>query len=305
MAEALQPGLHAPALTYRRGVVLVLLAGVCWSIMGLGVRLMEAANVWQILFYRSCALAPLLFVLMAVRSKGTPVAVIRRAGLAGVIGGLALVAAFSGGIYAIQTTTVANALFLFASAPFFAALLGRVILGESVRSATWIAMAVATLGIVVMVAEGIALGHLIGNSAAIFSALGFAVFTVALRWRKLEDMLPAVFLAGVFAIIVSAAMSFAADFSLAVSAHDLAIALFLGFFQLGLGLTLYTFGSKAVPAAELALLSMTEVVLGSLWVWIFLGEKVAPLTLLGGAILLGAIAGNAITGARRKPTPVM
>ena len=76
-------------------------------------------------------------------------------------------------------------------------------------------------------------------------------------------------------------------------------------FQVGTGLAVYTIGSKVVPAAELALLSMSEVVLGPFWVWIVLGETVAPYTLMGGAVLLSALAGNALSGIRRKPTPIL
>ncbi len=299
------PTVISPTLSYPRGVLLVLLAGVCWSTMGLGIRSMEVANVWQILFYRSCALTPFLFAIIALRSGGRPLAVIRKAGIAAVIGGLGLVVAFTGGIYAIQTTTVANAMFLFATAPFMAALLGRLVLGEEVRSATLIAAAVALVGIVMMVAEGISLGFMRGNVAAIVSALGFAVFTVALRWGKLEDMLPAVFLSGIFAILAAGAVCLLSGYTLAIPANDVAIALALGVFQVGAGLVLYTIGSRAVSAAELAFLTQIEVVLGPLWVWLFLGETAGLYTLAGGAILMGAIAGNAISGIRRKPTPVM
>ncbi len=294
-----------PAPGYRRGVLLVLLAGVCWSSMGLGIRAMESANVWQILFYRSLALAPFLFAVIALRGGERPFAAIRRAGLAGVLGGACLVLAFAGGIFAIQTTTVANAMFLFASAPFFAALLGKAVLGEPVRPATWAAMAGAALGIAVMVAEGIALGHALGNAAAIASAFGFALFTVALRWKKLDDMLPAVFLGGVFAAIVAAIVCLSAGYTLAVPGNDIAISAAMGVFQVGAGLALYTIGSKVVPAVELALLSMTEVLLGPLWVWLFIGETAGFQTLVGGAIVLAAIAANAISGLRRKPVPVM
>ncbi len=305
MTEAVQAALAPSALTYRRGVLLVLLAGVFWSTMGLGIRFMEAANVWQILFYRSCALASFLFVVIAVRSGGRPLEVIGKAGTAGVIGGLALVLAFTGGIFAIQTTTVANAMFLFAAAPFFAALLGWIVLGETVRRATWIAMTVAVAGISLMVWEGISLGYLQGNAAALVSALGFAVFTIALRRRKLDDMMPTVFLAGLFAVAVSGSVCYGAGYTLAVPANDIMVALALGVFQVGAGLTVYTIGSKAVPAAELALLSMTEVVLGPLWVWIVFGEVAGLYTLFGGAVLLAAIAGNALSGLRRKPTPIL
>lgn len=89
--------------------------------------------------------------------------------------------AFAGGIYAIQTTTVANAMFLFASAPFLAAVFGRIILREDVRKATWVAMIFASIGIAIMVIDGISTGQVAGNLSAILSALGFAVFTIALR----------------------------------------------------------------------------------------------------------------------------
>lgn len=107
-----------------------------------------------------------------------------------------------------------------------------------------------------------------GNISVLLSALGFAIFTIALRWEKLGDMLPAVFLAGMFAIVISALVCSLNDYSFVVSNNDAGIALALGVFQVGTGLAIYTIGSKVVPAAELALLSMTEVLLGPFWVWL-------------------------------------
>ena len=293
------------SLSYFNGVLLVLLAGVFWSTMGLGVRQIEYANVWQILLYRSFSLTIFLFILISFRSGFRPFNTIRRVGIAGVIGGIGLVFAFAGGIYAIQTTTVANAMFLFASAPFFAAILGWIILRESVRQSTWVATVVAMVGIGIMVIDGISVGHIVGNIAALISAMGFAVFTIALRWGKLEDMLPAVFLAGIFAIIVSSIACATQGYPFSLSTNDASIALAMGVLQVGAGLAIYTIGSKVVPAAELALLSMTEVLLGPFWVWLFLGEIASTYTLAGGLILLLAIAGNALTGLRRKPIPVI
>lgn len=290
---------------YRRGLLLVLLAGVFWSVMGLVVRLMETATPWQILFYRSGSLAVFLFLVITVRSRGRPFSVYRQAGLSAVLGGFALVLAFAGSIFSIVHTTVANAMFLFATAPFFAALLGWVLLGERVRRATWIAMAVAAVGVVIMVGEGIALGHIMGNVAAVLSALGFALFTIALRWKRRDDMLPAVSLGGFFAMLVAGGACLASGQGFALPAHDIGLATFLGVFQLGFGLSLYTLGAKTVPAAELALLSMTEVVLGPIWVWLILGESAAVATWIGGAILLAAIAGNALTRLRKLPSIVL
>jgi drug/metabolite transporter (DMT)-like permease len=305
MSDSIAAEIEAPGLSYVNGVILVLLAGVFWSSMGIGIRLIEEANVWQILLYRSSALAAFLFVIISFRSGNKPIRAIRKAGIAGAIGGVGLVVAFAGGIYALQTTSVANAMFLFAAAPFLAAFLGWIILRENVRKATWIAMLVAMVGIAIMVLNGMSAGRLVGNLSAILSAAGFAMFTIALRWGKLEDMMPAVFLAGVFALVTSALVCWFEGFSFTIPANDIAVALALGVFQVGLGLTIFTIGSKVVPAAELALLSMTEVLLGPFWVWLFLGETADFYTLAGGAVLMLAIAGNALSGLRRKPVPVI
>ncbi len=305
MHDTLPADVEGSSLSYANGVILVLLAGVFWSSMGLGIRLIEQANVWQILLYRSTALAAFLFVIISYRSGAKPLDTIKRAGIPGAIGGAGLVIAFSGGIYAIQTTTVANAMFLFASAPFLAALFGWVVLRESVRRATWVAMIFALCGIAIMVVNGISMGRLVGNLSAILSAFGFAVFTIALRWGKLEDMLPAVFLAGIFAILTSALVCLVNGYSFSLPPGDVSIAVSMGIFQVGLGLTIFTIGSRVVPAVELALLSMTEVLLGPVWVWLFIGETVSVYTLAGGAVLMLSIAGNALSGLRRKPVPVL
>ena len=110
-----------------------------------------------------------------------------------------------GAILAFQSTTVANAAFLLAASPFLAAVLGRLILGETVAPSTWGAMGLALVGIFVMVREGLAAGAVLGNVAALVSALGFAAFTVALRWRRIEDSLPAALLGSVFGVVAGAA----------------------------------------------------------------------------------------------------
>ncbi len=288
-----------------RGMLLVFFAGVLWSTVGLGIRMIDDALVWQILMYRSISLTALLYVVIRLRSGGNPFQLVRRSGMPGVIAALALVAAYTGGIYAIQATSVANAMMLFASAPFMAAILGRIILGERVRRATWIAIGFATLGITVMVADKTGEAAMDGNLAALGSAFGFAVFTVALRWGKGGDMMPSVFLSGFFAFAIMLGICVALDLPLILSARDGAVSLSMGMFQVGAGLVLYTLGSRSVPAAELTLLSLAEVVLGPVWVWLLLGETATQATLIGGAVLLSAIAGNALSGARRKRPPPM
>ena len=190
-------------MTYGKGVLLVVLAGLLWSFMGLAIRHIDTAGTWAILFWRSVGMVPVLMAFIAWRSGGHPVDRLRRVGFAGVLGGLGLVFAFAGAIYALQATTVANAVFLFAASPFMAALLGWIILKEPVRPATWAAIAVAGVGMFVMVRDGLAGGETAGNFAAVLSAFGFAVFTLTLRWGKLEDMMPAVVLGGLFSMAVA------------------------------------------------------------------------------------------------------
>ena len=290
--------------THKYGVLFVFAAGVLWSTVGLGIRLIEDATVWQILHYRSFSMALFLYVVIRLRSGESPFAQIRRVGFPIVIAALSLVAAYSGGIYAIQTTSVANAMLLFATAPFMAAVLGRIVLKEPVRVATWIAIAVALGGIAIMVADESGSVVIVGSLAALGSALGFAVFTVALRWGRTGEMLPSVFLSGIFGFIISFAVCYFTGLSLTLSLQDGGVAISMGVFQVGAGLILYTLGSRSLPAAELALLSLAEVLLGPFWVWLFLGETASINTLIGGAVLLAAIAGNALSGKRRKPPPI-
>lgn len=285
-------------MSYARGVLLVVIAGFLWSTQGLIVRQIGSHATWAILFWRSCGTLPILLLFIGLTSGGRPFAAIRRAGLAGAIGGLALVFAFSGSIYAMQATTIANAVFLFSASPFFAALLGWLILGEKVRHATWGAIALAGVGMFIMVREGLAIGALDGNIAAATSALGFAVFTIALRRGRLEDMMPAVLLGAVFSTLVAAGVQAAQGSALVLSGPDIAVAMALGAGVVGLGLALYTLGSTVIPAAELTLLSMIEVLFAPVWVWLLLGETASAGTFLGGAVLMVAVAFNGLSGAR-------
>ena len=293
------------AIEARRGLIFVFMAGVLWSTVGLGIRLIDEATVWQILLYRSISLSLFLAMVIYLRSHGNFLKVVKAAGLPGCIAGLSLVGAYSGGIYGIQSTSVANAMLLFAAAPFMAAMLGWIFLRERVRKATWVAILFAILGIGIMVQDKTQSGAaLLGNLSALGGAFGFAVFSVALRWGRSGDMLPAVFLSGIFAIFITSTICSFNGLSFRISVNDTSISMGMGVFQVGAGLVLYTLGSKTLPAAELTLLSLAEVLLGPLWVYLFLNEVATLNTLLGGLVLLLAIAGNAISGARRKPPPI-
>lgn len=286
-------------MRYGLGMVLVVAAGVLWSTQGLIFRQIDTAGTWAVLFWRSVGMVPVLLAFLVWRAGGSPVPAIRKVGLAGVLGGCGLVGAFAGAIYSIQATTIANAVFLFAASPFLTALLGWMVLGERVRLETWAAMGVALAGIYVMVSSDLTGGAMAGNVAALLSALGFAIFTVTLRWRRLDDTLPSVLLGGVFSIIVGAVVAQSLGQSLAVPMADAIWAMLMGAITLTGGMVLYTLGSRVVPAAELALLSNIEVMLAPLWVWWFLNETASAATFVGGAILLVAVIMNGLSGARR------
>ena len=232
------------AAAYRRGVAFILLGSVCASWLGLGIRLMESATAWQILAYRSLGAIPFLLAVIAIRNPGRLAAVFREAGPASLVGALGLAAAFSGMIIAIQRASVANAMFLLAAAPFFAAVLGRVVLGEPVRGATWVAIVCAFTGVGIMVVEGIGFGYLWGNVAGLLAALGLAVYIVALRRGRLTDMLPSNVLGATVGLAVAAAVCLATGDGLALSLHDTLLSLALGAFQLGLALA---FGGQVGP----------------------------------------------------------
>ncbi len=293
---------------YARGVLLVLAAGLLWSLIGLAIRLIEDAGAWQVMLWRSVGMTPVLILWIARTSGGHPVRALRATGTAGLAGGLGLVVAFAGSIYALQSTTVANAVFLYAAAPLLTALLAWPVLREPVRKATWAAIAVAAVGIGLMVREGLALGAGWGNAGGLAAAAGFAVFTLALRHGRLSDMLPAAALGGLLSIAVGGGVLAVTGQPLLIGARDAAVAAGAGVLFLGAGMVLYTAGSRAVPAAELALLGMLEVMLAPVWVWLALGETASVATLVGGAILMSALALNALSGtrhARHRPPPPM
>lgn len=287
-------------MRYGQGVMLVLAAGSLWSLMGLGLRQIEAASVWQISFWRSVGMVPVLLAFIWWTSGGRPLAAIREVGIAGVVGGLGLVFAFSGAIYAIQTTTIANAVFLFTASPFVAAILGWILLREGVKPWTWVAIGLAIFGMYLMVREGLAMGALAGNIAALLSAAGFGAFSVALRWGKVKQMLPVSMLGGVFSGIVAAVALGVEGAPILASGWDMGVSVVIGAVLLALGMVMYTLGSKVIPAAELTLLSLIEVLLAPMWVFVFLGETASAATFVGGGVLLAAVALNAVMGARAQ-----
>jgi drug/metabolite transporter (DMT)-like permease len=294
---------------YARGIVLVAMAGGFWSLGGLLIRLIDAASGWQIVLFRSLALALTLTLIIALRHRSRLLAAFRDAGAGGVAAAAGLAAGSIGYVLSLQYTSVANAVFMLGASPFFAALLGRVVLGETIRGATALAMAAALLGILVMVGGGLVVGTIRGNLLALGASVGFAVFSVLLRRGRARDMLPCAAISGMVSALIALPVVLAGAPSIAnalgVSPRDLALCAVMGAAQVGGGLALFTLGARHVPVAELTLLSLTELALAPIWVWLALGEVPSGYTVLGGAIIVAAITYQALSGARRRPLPMV
>ena len=291
-------------LSYRQGVVLVLGAGFIWSLNGLLLRIVGDAGTWQVLFYRSLGMVPILFLWIHRRSGGRTFAMIRAGGAAVLAGGLGLVLAFAGAIYSMQTTTIANAVFLFAAAPLLTAALAWPVLGERVGPGTWAAIAVASVGVFVMVREGLALGEGMGNIAALGSAAGFSAFTLTLRKARLSEMTPAVLTGACLAILVAGVVVALRAESLALPLRGWSVSMLMGAVTICGGMILFTAGTRAIPAADAGLLALVEVVLAPVWVWLFWNETVSRDTALGGAVLLAALVMNTLAARRPRYLPL-
>ena len=280
------------------GRLWVLSAGLCMSVGGPIIRLADESTAWQFLFYRSlgAALALLIYLLVA----GHPVLpAIRRTGVTGLIGGLCLAVGFIGYVWGVMNSTVANALFLISASPLFAALLAWIVIREPVSRSMWVAMGGVMVGVAIMIGEGLAEADLFGDLAALSAALGFAGFTVCIRRGRHTDMSPTILIAAVIAAAVSGTMALAGGAGLAVPLADVGLAAAYGVLVIGAGIFMLTIGARHVPAAELVVLSLTEVVFGPIWVALAFGEIPSLLTLAGGVVLLGSIVGQAFVGMRR------
>ena len=276
----------------NRDAIFILLAGLCWSLSGIGVRLIEDANVWQIVLYRSISMSFFLGGVVYYMTGQNPIKIALKKGAISWLCGLALVLSYVAGVYALQTTSVANTLLLFSTAPFQTAILARVFLGEIVRWRTWLAIGGSLLGVLIMVGGQDNQNHTSGDLAALLAALGFAVFTISVRKGRTGNMLPAVFWSGILCLPVMVLICLYTETSLIVGPKDASIALLLGIIQMGLGLLLFTLGSKTLPAAKMTLLALSEVFFAPLWVWLFLDERIPLQTIIGGSVILLAIIWN-------------
>jgi drug/metabolite transporter (DMT)-like permease len=265
-------------------------AALAWSTAGVLQRELSVGTTTQVagraLF---AALALLAFVLSAPQGGGLRAfASVGRAELGVAVSTAIASATF---IVALNHTTVANVLFMQAASPIAAALIAWVALREAISVRTAVAMAVALAGVSVMVG-GPGGAHGLGLVLSIVMTLAFATSVVITRHRRDISMAPAVCLSQVLVLV--AVGPFAHPGSLGLD--DLALMVMLGAAQVGLGLVFLTIGARLIPAAEVALITLLEVVLGPLWVWLALSERPSNATLIGGAVVVAAVVLQASSG---------
>lgn len=267
----------------REGRLAILLAAVAWSTAGLGQRELDANAATQVAG-RAAFAALALFVIVVVTERDGTFRAFRRMGRSGLA--LAVFMAVSSGAFllALNYTTVANVLFMQAAAPMMAALLGWVLLSEPVDGRTWVALVLAGAGVVLMAAGSFDTGTTAVVLPLVVTAAFAAVIVIA-RHRREVSMMPATCASQV--LVVAACLPFLSLGS--VSRNDWAILAALGIGQMGVGLALLTVGARLIPPAQVALISLLEVVLGPLWVWLAYDERPSAATLAGGAIVVAAV----------------
>ena len=283
----------------RRGQLFVVLAAILWETAGVVQRELTVDTATQ-LAGRAVFAFLALAGFVALSSRGRPIAAFRAIGVAGLA--VAATTAVASGMFilALNHATVANVLFLQAASPVAAALLAWFAFRESITRRTAFAMVVALAGVALMVG-GPGSGGALGVIASLVMTVAFAISIVIVRHRRDVSMVPAVCLAQVLVVVVAAPFSHPGS----GTGRDLLLLTLLGLGQMGLGFAFVTMGARLLPASEVALITLLEIVLGPLWVWISISERPAATAVAGGCVVILAVLLQATEKARapEAPTP--
>lgn len=258
------------------------MGGAFLSSGGILIRNIEHTDPWAILFYRSIGFVALLLSIIVISNRKQTFNAFVKIGKYGVSLAIALSLGFVCYVFAMLLTTVANVAIFISAGPLFTALLSWTFLRERVFFRTWVVIFFATIGMVLMFSDSVNSGQVLGSIIALVLPISFAVMVVMIRSAGDISMVPATCLAGMFAAVIG--LCFAEN--LFVTLYDLRLLIILGMGQLGLGFLFITMGTRYVPAAESALLSLSETFLAPILAWIFLSELPSLLGLIGGVIVV-------------------
>jgi len=274
-------------------ILIVLIAGLFWSFGPLVVRYIDDAQLipWQYLFFRGSVIFLVLNIYLFLVEGLKFTKNYNKIGLSGLIGGVSLGIANISFILSITTTTAAVTMMMLATQPFVAAILAYIFLREKISRTTLISIIIAAGGIIFMSLDSKGEGSLFGLINGLLSSLGFAGFTVSLRWRKKTPKFTTVAIAGIFCAAVAILVLIFNDNNIFISVKNSSLSALHGFLVCS-GLILFSIKSKDLPATDLTLLSLTEVLGGIFWVWLpIFGINEVPTvkTLIGGGIITSAI----------------
>lgn len=289
-------------MSHLRAVFLMVLVTLLWSMAGVVTRHLDSAPSFEVTFWRSGFNALALAVaLTLLRGPGLWRSLLRSPGviwISGVCWGLM----FTAFMVAITLATVANVLITLAVGPLITALFARIFLKHRLPPTTWLAIGVASLGIAWMFRqEGDVSFSLIGTLVALAvplaSAANFTILQhVGMGWKKsaepagnpIQDMLPTVLIGAILSALATLPLSWPFQ----ASAHDLCLLSFLGIFQLAIPCLLVVRLTRELPAPEISLLALLEVIFGVTWAWLWAGEQPSANTLIGGTLVLVALVAN-------------
>jgi len=314
---AMNANAHSSTMTARSGVLprrgfammLMVVSSLIISFGGLVHRNLENIDAWQINFYRSISLMIAILIILMIQTRGGAIREIRSIGYAGIWAGAIMAVTGMSFMQALENTTVANTMFTISAIPFITAAMAWLVLKESLTKLTLAAMATTAFGISIMVVDGIGGGSAYGNGMALITATGFSTFAVIVRSNRHVNMLPALFMSGVFITVVSLIGSID---RLQVSLHDLMLCVLWGGVMSGIGNGMFIIASRHLVAAELTLFMLLEFAFSPLWVWLFVGESPTRWALVGGVIVISSVlikalvelGGNSRRIRRGRPSPI-
>lgn len=289
-------------MTHARAVSLMILVTLLWSIAGVVTRHLEAARSFEVTFWRSLFNALALTVALTWLRGPALWRSIARWPRALWLSGACWAVMFTAFMVAITLTTVANVLVTMAIGPLVTALFARIFLHHRLPARTWGAIAIAGLGIAWMFGReaqaGVSLaGTLVALAVPLAAAVNWTILQHGNREdaKSVQDMLPAVWIGALLSALVTLPLAW----PLQASAHDLGLLALLGSVQLAIPCLLVVRLARELPAPEIALLALLEVVFGVAWAWLGAGETPSPATLTGGALVLAALIGNEALALRR------
>ena len=289
------------SLTHRRAVVLMVLVALMWSTAGLVSRYLESARSFEVTFWRSFFTMLSLLVILPLFKGRAVFGQMRNGGKALWLSGLCWSVMFTAFMVALTLTTVANVLVTMAIGPLLTALSARIFTGHRIAARTWLAIALAGVGIVWMYGGQADLsaqltGTLVALLVPIAAACNWTVVQHSQAHGQKIDLIPAVLVGAVISSLVTLPLAW----PFAATPHDIGLLAFLGLTQLAIPCVLSVWCASKLKAPEISLLALLEIIFGILLVWAGANEVPESSVLYGGALVIGALAMNEILGWKEK-----